>query len=136
MSVQKGDFQKLESQAAKNFKDRMQQTRLRQLIYLSGITNADTHSKHLNSRRQVEEILRSNRYQLTTLRAGIVLGSGSASFEIIRDLVEKLPIMIAPQWLNTRSQPIAVRNVLEFLTGCSCVKIRLDKPTTLVVRKY
>ncbi len=117
MSVQKGDFQKLESQAAKNFKDRMQQTRLRQLIYLSGITNADTHSKHLNSRRQVEEILRSNRYQLTTLRAGIVLGSGSASFEIIRDLVEKLPIMIAPQWLNTRSQPIAVRNVLEFLTG-------------------
>jgi len=65
----------------------------------------------------VEQILASGSYSLTTLRAGIIIGSGSASFEIIRDLVEKLPVMIAPRWLNTRSQPIAIRNVIEFLSG-------------------
>jgi hypothetical protein len=65
----------------------------------------------------VEEILSKGNYALTTLRAGIIVGSGSASFEIIRDLVEKLPVMIAPKWLKTRSQPIAIRNVVEFLTG-------------------
>ena len=74
-------------------------------------------SKHLTSRKNVERILASGSYALTTLRAGIIIGSGSASFEIIRDLVEKLPVMIAPRWLNTRSQPIAVRNVIEFLSG-------------------
>jgi hypothetical protein len=65
----------------------------------------------------VEDTLKSGRYALTTLRAGIIVGSGSASFEIIRDLVEKLPVMIAPRWLNTRSQPIAIRNVIGFLSG-------------------
>jgi hypothetical protein len=65
----------------------------------------------------VEEILASGTYNLTTLRAGIIVGSGSASFEIIRDLVEKLPVMIAPKWLKTKSQPIAIRNVIEFFTG-------------------
>jgi uncharacterized protein YbjT (DUF2867 family) len=71
----------------------------------------------LLSRKRVEEILSGSTFNLTTLRAGIIVGSGSASFEIIRDLVEKLPVMIAPKWLNSRSQPLAVRNVIEFLTG-------------------
>jgi hypothetical protein len=65
----------------------------------------------------VEDILSEGRSPLTTLRAGIIIGSGSASFEIIRDLVEKLPVMIAPKWLNTKSQPISIRNVIEYLYG-------------------
>jgi hypothetical protein len=65
----------------------------------------------------VEDILASPNYALTTLRAGIIVGSGSASFEIIRDLVEKLPFMIAPKWLNTKTQPIAIRNVVQYMAG-------------------
>jgi hypothetical protein len=87
------------------------------VIYLSGIVNEEKLSKHLSSRKHVEEILASGSYALTTLRAGIIIGSGSASFEIIRDLVEKLPVMIAPRWLNTVTQPVAIRNVIEFLSG-------------------
>lgn len=117
MSVANEDFEELEKISATNFKERVQQTSARQVIYLSGIVNEEKLSKHLNSRKLVEEILASGSYHLTTLRAGIILGSGSASFEIIRDLVEKLPFMIAPKWLNTRSQPIAIRNVIEYLKG-------------------
>lgn len=117
MSTANEDFEELEKISATNFKERVQQTRARHVIYLSGIVNEDKLSKHLNSRKLVEEILASGSYHLTTLRAGIILGSGSASFEIIRDLVEKLPFMIAPKWLNTRSQPIAIRNVIEYLKG-------------------
>ena len=65
----------------------------------------------------VETTLRSSQYALTTLRSGIIVGSGSASFEIIRDLVEKLPLMVTPKWLNTKSQPIAIRDVLSYLSG-------------------
>ncbi|MEL6867609.1 MAG: SDR family oxidoreductase, partial [Bacteroidota bacterium] len=72
-------------------------------------------SKHLESRKNVEHILGEGKFSLTTLRAGIIMGSGSASFEIIRDLVEKLPIMVAPRWLNTRCQPIGIRDVIKFL---------------------
>jgi uncharacterized protein YbjT (DUF2867 family) len=116
MSTSTGDFEKMEEISAFNFKERIQLTRARQVIYLSGIVNEDALSKHLSSRKNVEKILGSGSYSLTTLRAGIIIGSGSASFEIIRDLVEKLPVMIAPIWLRTRSQPIAVRNVIEFLS--------------------
>src|SRR6056297_823634 len=117
MSSPKGDFEDLEKQSAENFKDRIQQTNAKQVIYLSGIINEEKLSKHLSSRKQVEEVLASGDYALTTLRAAIIVGSGSASFEIIRDLVEKLPVMIAPRWLKTKSQPIAIRNVIEFLYG-------------------
>ncbi len=117
MSTSTGDFEKMEETSAINFKNSIQQTSARQVIYLSGIVNEDILSKHLSSRKNVERILGSGTYSLTTLRAGIIIGSGSASFEIIRDLVEKLPVMIAPRWLETKSQPIAVRNVIEFLSG-------------------
>jgi uncharacterized protein YbjT (DUF2867 family) len=117
MSTSTGDFEKLEETSAINFKDCIQQTKTRQVIYLSGIVNEERLSKHLTSRKNVERILGSGSYSLTTLRAGIIIGSGSASFEIIRDLVEKLPVMIAPRWLETKSQPIAVRNVIEFISG-------------------
>ncbi|MBE0676292.1 MAG: SDR family oxidoreductase [Bacteroidales bacterium] len=117
MSSSIGDFDLLEKESAANFAERLSQTTVRQVIYLSGIVNNDTLSKHLASRKAVEEILGTGRYHLTTLRAGIILGSGSASFEIIRDLVEKLPVMITPEWLNTRCQPIAIQNVIQYLNG-------------------
>lgn len=117
MSTTTGDFQIMEEDSARNFRDRISQTQAKQVIYLSGIVNEIDLSKHLSSRKSVEDILFSGGYHLTTLRAGIIVGSGSASFEIIRDLIEKLPIMIAPRWLNTRSQPICIRNVIEFLKG-------------------
>lgn len=117
MSTQNGDFSDMEEICATNFKNRIEETNTRQVIYLSGISNAKKLSRHLLSRQNVEHILSGNKYALTTLKAGIIVGSGSASFEIIRDLVEKLPIMIAPKWLSTKCQPIAIRNVIEFLVG-------------------
>lgn len=117
MSNANQDFSKLEAQAAQNFANYLDKTTAQQIIYLSGMTNQEELSKHLNSRLNVEHVLGSSKVPLTTLRAGIVIGSGSASFEIIRDIVEKLPIMVAPRWLKTRCQPIAIRNVIQFLTG-------------------
>ncbi|MEC3908438.1 SDR family oxidoreductase [Tamlana sp. 2201CG12-4] len=115
MSSPSKDFKSLEQQCAVNFKTYIESTKINQVIYLSGITNEKELSKHLSSRKQVENTLKSDVYALTTFKTGIIVGSGSASFEIIRDLVEKLPFMIAPKWLNTKTQPIAVRDMLTFL---------------------
>lgn len=117
MSASTRDFGRMEAQAAENFLRLIEGRGILQVIYLSGIINEDSLSQHLHSRLRVEEILRSGPTPVTTLRAGIIVGAGSASFELIRDLVEKLPVMIAPKWLRTRCQPIAIQNVLEFLTG-------------------
>ena len=117
MSTQIGDFQDMEEVCATNFRNRIEKTNAKQVIYLSGISNAAELSKHLSSRRNVETILSGSGFALTTLKAGIIVGSGSASFEIIRDLVEKLPFMITPRWLETKCQPIAIRNVVEYLIG-------------------
>ncbi len=117
MSTQTGDFETMEQVCARNFRERIQNTNARQVIYLSGIVNESELSKHLSSRKNVESILADSSFALTTLKAGIIVGSGSASFEIIRDLVEKLPVMITPRWLETKCQPIAIRNVIEFLVG-------------------
>lgn len=117
MSTQSGDFENMEEICAANFKNCIDQTNAKQVIYLSGISNADELSKHLSSRKNVETVLSGSNFALTTLKAGIIVGSGSASFEIIRDLVEKLPFMITPRWLKTKCQPIAIRNVVEFLIG-------------------
>lgn len=116
MSNSSKDFLTLESDCAQNFKNHFEATTLKQVIYLSGITNEEELSKHLQSRKNVENILSSDTYSLTVFKAGIIVGSGSSSFEIIRDLVEKLPVMIAPKWLNTKTQPLAVRDVLAFLS--------------------
>ncbi|SHK72927.1 SDR family oxidoreductase [Epilithonimonas mollis] len=109
------DFSKAEKISARNFADSIEKTKCKQVVYLTGIVNEKELSKHLQSRKDVEEQLKSKHYGLTVLRAGIIIGSGSASFEIIRDLVEKLPFMLAPKWLKTLCQPIAIRNVIEFL---------------------
>ncbi len=124
MSANTKNFDELEAITAYNFRDKIEDTNVRHVIFLGGIVN-DLHlSKHLRSRKMVENILKKGKYNFTALRAGIILGSGSASFEIIRDLVEKLPLMIAPRWLITKSQPIAVRNVIEILSRS------LDNPFT------
>ena len=115
MSNSLTEFNLLEEKCAKNFKTYIENTTTKQIIYLSGITNDTKLSKHLLSRKNVETILQSNIYAITTFKAGIIVGSGSSSFEIIRDLVEKLPVMIAPKWLHTKTQPIAIRDVLYFL---------------------
>ncbi len=112
------EYQSLERQAAVNFVDAMNQTTVKHVIYLSGIVNEIELSKHLTSRKNVELELAKGKYNFTTLRAGIIIGSGSASFEIIRDLVEKLPIMIAPKWLDTRCQPIGISDVISLLSLC------------------
>lgn len=111
------DYTDLENTSAKNFCERLSETNCEQVVYLSGIVNESKLSKHLDSRLQVENTLAKGSYSLTTLRAGIIIGSGSASFEIIRDLVEKLPIMITPKWLNTKCQPIAIRDVILLLNA-------------------
>ncbi len=115
MSASTQNFEEAERMCAENFCEAMNGTQVKQVIYLSGIVNEKELSPHLRSRKTVEDLLSKGNFHLTTLRAGIIVGSGSASFEIIRDLVEKLPIMIAPKWLNTKSQPIAIRNVIQYL---------------------
>ncbi|MXN93339.1 DUF2867 domain-containing protein [Flavobacterium sp. Sd200] len=112
-----GEFGSKEEVSARNFIEAIDKTNARQVIYLSGIVNDAKLSKHLASRKRVEEVLNSGKAPVTTLRAGIIVGSGSASFEIIRDLVEKLPVMVAPKWVKTKCQPISIRNVIEFLSG-------------------
>ena len=111
------NFHELEETATRNFSDLMSRSSVQQIVYLGGIANDADLSPHLASRKNVEEILKQSGKTVTVLRAAIIIGSGSSSFEIIRDLVEKLPIMVTPKWLNSRCQPIAVANVLSYLMG-------------------
>lgn len=111
-----GDYQSLEETSAINFRNALKKTNVNHVIYLSGIVNETELSKHLTSRKNVEIELSKGDYNFTALRAGIIIGSGSASFEIIRDLVEKLPIMITPKWLHTKCQPIGISDVIAFLS--------------------
>lgn len=110
------NYEQLEHESALNFKEAMNKTQVKHVVYLSGIVNVEGLSKHLTSRKNVEEELFRGNYKLTTLRAGIIIGSGSASFEIIRDLVEKLPVMVTPKWLLTKCQPIGVKDVITILS--------------------
>jgi uncharacterized protein YbjT (DUF2867 family) len=118
MSTSIGEFMDEEAKSAGNFAHFIQQTNCRQIIYLSGISNSKKLSRHLQSRRNVEDILAASGKHLTVIRAGIIVGSGSASFEIIRDLMEKMPVIVAPTWVNTLCQPVAIGNVIKYLTGC------------------
>lgn len=108
------DFHRLEAECARRFADWIE---ARQVVFLSGLVPEGDLSPHLASREEVNRILREGRVPVTTLRASIIVGSGSASFEIIRDLAEKLPFMITPRWTSTYCQPIAIRNVIGYLVG-------------------
>ena len=110
------NFYQAEARSAYHFIAYLNRTKAQHLIYLSGIAEGRHLSRHLASRTNVEQVLRTGRVPVTVLRASIIIGSGSASFEIIRDLVEKLPLMITPQWLNSKCQPISIRDVLFYLS--------------------
>ncbi len=116
MSEKKTDFQTLESEAAHHFIVELKKTKAKQIIYLSGLINSSNLSSHLQSRLNVEQILKKSGFHFTGLRAGIIIGAGSASFEMIRDLTEKLPFMIAPKWVQNKVQPIASTDVVYYLT--------------------
>jgi uncharacterized protein YbjT (DUF2867 family) len=105
-----------ERKSAECFVEVARHTGVKQLIYLGGISNANALSSHLSARKIVKNILQDSGIPYTIFEAGIIVGSGSASFEIIRDLVEKLPLMIAPRLINSKCQPIAIRNVIHYLS--------------------
>lgn len=110
------DFPEKEARIAKNFIELLHGTRVRQVIYLSGLVGDSNLSRHLASRLHTEVLFEGCGIPYTILRAGIIIGSGSASFEIIRDLVERLPLMIAPKWVDNLCQPIGLQDVLRYLT--------------------
>lgn len=115
----KVDFQSADRQAAENLARAAARAGLKRIIYLGGLGEDDPKlSRHLRSRAEVAHILQSGPVPVTTLRAAMIIGSGSASFEILRYLVDRLPIMVTPRWVSTLSQPIAIRNVLDYLVGC------------------
>lgn len=130
MARNREDFELLDRQAAQNFTQVINKTTCKQIIYLTGLISSDSLSKHLRSRLEVETILKGASCPLTSLRAGIIIGSGSASFEIIRDLVEKLPIMVAPKWVMSSCQPIGISDVLDYLIKVlgnkNCLKETFD----------
>jgi len=111
------DFEKLDRLSAHNFLDACIDNKVKRIIYLGGLGKKDTASKHLRSRLETGEILssRPDRIQSVWLRAGVIIGSGSASFEIIRHLVQNIPVMTTPKWVRTLTQPIGVLDVLEYL---------------------
>ena len=111
------DYYNMEQEAATNFVNFIDRTQCRQIIYLGAMSTLKNLSQHMKSRLNVQRVLSGSKAALTTLGAGIIVGSGSASFEIIRDIVEKLPVLIAPRWLNTKSQPISIRNAIKSLSG-------------------
>lgn len=114
-----GDFAQRDRTAAGNFTSAAAAAGLRRVIYLGGLgETGDNLSHHLASRLEVGRILQTGRFSTTFLRAAVIIGAGGASYEMVRALVERLPLMITPRWVNTRSQPVAVADVIGYLAGC------------------
>jgi uncharacterized protein YbjT (DUF2867 family) len=109
------DFAKLDLEAAGNFADAAARAGVRRIVYLGGLVPANADSEHILSRRDTGDRLRRGSVPVTEIRAGIIVGPGSAAFEIIRDLVMHLPIMVTPRWVRAKSPPIALDNLLEYL---------------------
>ncbi len=111
-----GEYEERDRQAADNFARAASEAGVDRVIYLGGLgETGDDLSTHLASRREVEAHLAEGEYDLTTFRAAIIVGSGSESFEMVRQMVSRLPVMITPKWVRTPSQPIAIQDVVEFL---------------------
>jgi uncharacterized protein YbjT (DUF2867 family) len=120
-----GDFAERDRRAARNFADAAGAAGVDRVVYLGGLgEDRDDLSEHLRSRREVERVLAEGDYDLTTLRAAVVIGDGSASFTIVRQLVARLPVMTTPEWVRTECQPIAIDDVVAYLVGV------LDVPET------
>jgi uncharacterized protein YbjT (DUF2867 family) len=119
MNPQHKDFEKADRLAAQNMAEAAAVSGIKRIIYLGGLGEDERNlSKHLRSRMEVSRILHSGKVPVTTLRAAMIIGKGSVSFEILCSLVKRLPVMITPRWVSTQSQPIAVSNVLDYLEGC------------------
>ena len=117
-SLDSADFQAKDADAARSFARAAADAGVRRIVYLGGLgDDADELSAHLRSRRQVERLLGEGGVPVTVLRAGIVIGHGGVSWEMTRQLVAHLPAMITPRWVHTRTQPIAVADVVRYLVG-------------------
>ena len=108
-------FPDLDLQAARNFAAAAEQAGVDRIVYLGGLTPEQPESAHLRSREETGDVLRAGSVPVTELRAGMIIGPGSAAWEVIRDLVNHLPVMITPRWVYSRSTPIALRNLLRYL---------------------
>ena len=110
------DFDQSDIKAAQNFCSAAKKSNLKKIIYLGGLADSETKlSKHLKSRQNTGDELRKSSINITEFRAGVIVGSGSLSFEMIRNLSERIPVMICPKWVYTKTQPIAIRNVIDYL---------------------
>ncbi|MGC8719454.1 MAG: SDR family oxidoreductase [Thermodesulforhabdaceae bacterium] len=120
------DYENVERKSAENFRDCAIAEGVRRIIYLGGLGKRETASRHLLSRLKTGEILSSKPDKIQTIwfRAGIVIGAGSASFEIIRNLVEKLPVMITPKWVSTKTEPIGIRDIVEYLVAARTAEFK------------
>ena len=119
MSSGRAGFERRDREAAENFVAAANRAKVRRVIYLGGLgETGDDLSEHLKSRLEVAEILKKGTFTTTFLRAAVIIGAGGASFEMVRALVNRLPIMITPRWVTTRCQPIAVDDVISYLAGC------------------
>jgi uncharacterized protein YbjT (DUF2867 family) len=126
MDPNQEDFAHADRKAADNMAWAAEKSGLERIIYLGGLGREDSSlSKHLRSRAEVGKILQSGNVPTTILRAAMIIGAGSASFEILRYLVERLPIMVTPRWVRTRCQPIGIRDTIDYLVGC------LEVPETI-----
>ena len=108
-------FADLDLQAATNFSQAATRCRVRRIVYLGGLIPPHPKSQHLRSRKETGDRLRAGQVPVTEIRAGMIVGPGSAAFEVIRDLVNYLPVMLTPRWVQSRSSPIALGNLLEYL---------------------
>ena len=120
------NFDKIESEMATNFAKASEEAGVKQIIYLGGINNDLKSSKHLNSRANTGRSLASTSVPVMEMRAGIIIGSGSASFEMLRHLTHRLPVMTTPKWVMNKTHPIAVRDVLWYLKSAA----KLEKPVS------
>ncbi len=117
-SLDSEDFKRLDAEAARSFSKAASAAGLNQIVYLGGLgVDSDDLSEHLRSRREVEKLLGGDSVPVTALRAGIVVGAGGVSWELTRQLVAHLPAMITPRWVQTRTQPIAIDDVIRYLVG-------------------
>ena len=136
------EFARMDKSAAKNFVNSADATGTKRVIYLGGLGEVgEGLSEHLRSRDEVAEILSSGKLHATVLRAAVIIGAGSASFAMLKYLVERLRVMICPKWIDTRIQPIAVKDVLAYLIGCllnpdtAGKKFDIGGPEVLTYRK-
>lgn len=122
-----GDWEEMERRAARTFGQAARDAGVRRIIYLGGLGSGDDLSTHLETRQDVGRILAQFDVTVIELRASIIIGSGSLSFEMIRALVEKLPVMTTPSWVSVRAQPIAIEDVVEYLLEARRVSARTSR---------